>query len=320
MTRPFALRALLPVVAMVLTGTVTATATPAAPGVDPEATVVQELVVVAKTPGPAWWRVSSPSSSVYILGTLGALPKGQHWDRSTLQRRLEGANELIGPPRVTAGLGDIFALLSIRSHFRSKSPMEDSLPSDLRARFIADRPKVSPDLHAYSAWTPLAAGLLMVGDFRRRARLDPTEPQATVVRLAHGQGVTVAPAGSYKAVPVLRAAEAGLATSGPACMADALDEIEAGAGTARAAAEGWARGDVGAALSASRGYEKCVNSLPEGADVVTKLMTDTTVAIEQALARPGHSVAVVNLRTLLARGGVIERLKARGYKVVTPDQ
>jgi len=292
----------------------------APPVVDPEATVVQELVVVAKTPGPAWWRVSSPTSSVFILGTIGALSKGQKWNTSTARRRLEGANELIGPPRVTAGLGDIFALLGIRGHFRSKSPMEDSLPADLRARFIADRPTVSPDPKAYSAWTPLAAGLLMVGDFRRRARLDPTEPQATVVRLAHGQGVTVAPAGTYRAVPVLRAAESGLATSGPVCLADALDEIEAGAGMARAAAEGWARGDVGAALSASRGYEKCVNSLPEGADVVTRAMNDTTSAIVQALARPGHSVAVVNLRTLLARGGVIERLKAQGYKVVTPDQ
>src|ERR1700722_14860563 len=76
-----------------------------------------------------------------------------------------------------------------------------------------------------------------------------------------------------------------------------------GAGQERWAAEGWARGDVAAALSAQRGYEKCLGSLPEGANVAARAMADSADAIAAALAVPGHSVAVVNLRTLLAQGG-----------------
>src|SRR5205085_5395909 len=102
--------------------------------------------------------------------------------------------------------------------------------------------------------------------------------------------------------------------------ADALDEIEAGAGRLKSAGEGWARGDVAVALSAQRGFEKCLASLPEGADVVSKSMDDTTAAIAAALGKPGHSVAIVNLRTLVAQGGVLQRLRAQGYKVITPDQ
>ncbi|HLZ83662.1 MAG TPA: TraB/GumN family protein [Caulobacteraceae bacterium] len=291
-----------------------------APTADPEATVVQELVVTAKAGGPAWWRVSSGAATVYVLGVPEALPRGLRWDMTLTRRRLAGAHELIEPPVVTAGLGDLFALLNARRHFRSRGPMENALPADLRARFLAERPRVNGDPRAYSGWTPLVAGLLMVSDFRRRAGLQAREPAGTVTRLARGMGVKVVPAGSFRAVSLVRAAETGLGQSGPACLADALDEIDAGAGQVRSAAEGWAHGNVAAALAAQRGYEKCLNSLPEGLDIATRSMSVTTQAIAGALATPGHSVAVVNLRTLLAQGGVLQQLQARGYTVARPGE
>jgi hypothetical protein len=288
------------------------------PATDPEGTVVQELVVTARAGGPAWWRVSSGPSTVFVLGVPESLPKGLRWDTTLTRRRLAGAHELIEPPVVTAGLGDLFALLGARKHFRSKGPMENGLPPDLRARFLAQRARLTNDPRAYSGWTPLVAALLMVFDFRRHAGLEEREPAGTVIRLARGQRVKVVPAGKFRAVSLVRAAETGLAQSGPACLADALDEIEAGAGQVRSAAEGWAHGDVATALSAQRGYEKCLNSLPEGADVANRAMADTTAAIGSALAIPGYSVAVVNLRTLLAKGGVLQRLQARGYAITLP--
>ena len=103
-------------------------------------------------------------------------------------------------------------------------------------------------------------------------------------------------------------------------MTDALDEVDAGPAQIRVAAEGWARGDPRAALSASRGYEKCVNAMPEGADLARRAMNDTAATIERALAKPGHSIAIVNLRTLLASDGVLQQLRARGYTVTTPGQ
>ena len=295
-------------------------ASAAPPTADPEAAVVQELVVVAKAGGPAWWRVSSGASTVYVLGVPEALPRGLKWDMTLTRRRLAGAHELIEPPVVTAGLGDLFALLNARKHFRSRGPMENTLPADLRARYLAERPRLNSDPRAYSGWTPLVAGLLMVSDFRRRAGLESRQPAGMITRLARSQGLRVVPAGTFRAVALVRAAETGLAASGPACLADALDEIDAGAAQIRSAAEGWARGDVAAALAAQRGYEKCLNSLPAGADIAAKSMTGATDTIAAALATPGHSVAVVNLRTLLAQGGVLQRLQARGYAVARPGE
>jgi hypothetical protein len=198
--------------------------------------------------------------------------------------------------------------------------MEATLPSELRARFLAERPRLTGDPRAYSGWTPLVAALLMVSDFRRHSGLEDREPAGSITRLARNQGLRVVPAGKFRAVSLVRAAETGLAQAGPACLADALDEIDAGPSRVRTAAEGWAHGDVAAALTAQRGYEKCLNSLPEGADLATETINDTTATISAALAAPGHSVAVVNLRTLLAQGGVLQRLQARGYAVARPGQ
>jgi len=291
----------------------------AAPAADPEATVVDALVVAARQPGPAWWRVSSPTSTVYVLGAPGALPKGMAWDESTATRRLKGANELILPPTLSAGAGDTMAALSILNRLHTQTPMEDSLPPALKARFEADRAKLGGDPHAYSHWTPAIAGLQMVNDFRRKAGLDAAEPAKTLRHIADAQGVHARPAATYKAIPLFEAVAAQAAMVGPPCLADALDEVEAGSGPAHTAADGWARGDVRATLSEQRGYEKCVNSFPKGSDLTRQAIHDTTSAVAEALARPGHSVAVINLRALLAPGGVLQQLQAKGFKVARPD-
>ena len=59
--------------------------------------------------------------------------------------------------------------------------------------------------------------------------------------------------------------------------------------------------------------------MPAGADLARRAMNDTVVAIERALAKPGHAIAVVNLRTLLASDGVLQQLRTKGYTVTTPE-
>src|SRR5687768_3230161 len=62
---------------------------------DPDAVLLEELVVTARLPGPAWWRVSDADSTVYVLGVPSVATKQLAWDRSVLERRLKGANQLI---------------------------------------------------------------------------------------------------------------------------------------------------------------------------------------------------------------------------------
>jgi hypothetical protein len=92
-----------------------------------------------------------------------------------------------------------------------------------------------------------------------------------------------------------------------------------GAGVSRAA-EGWARGDVIAALNAERSYERCINAAPGALKIDAKIKADQAQAIARALKTPGHAVAVVQLRPLLAQGGVLDRLRAQGFTVKPPGE
>ncbi len=292
-------------------------APPATPA--PDVTVVSEFVVTAHAGGPAWWRVSSPHGAVWIMGVPEDLPRGLAWSQSLLRARLKRARELITDPTVRIGLGDILPLLRIRGQLRAHGRMEDVLAPDLRARFLADKAKLTRDPRAYSGWSPLIAGLLMVSDFRREAGLETREPDRAIAALARRMGVKVIPGGTFRAVDLARTAAASQGAAGQACLADALDEIESGADRARAAAQGWARGDVAQALTAARGYDRCLASLSAGTSLGDETARDAASTIAAAAELGGDSVAIVDLRTLLSRDGVLQRLKAQGLQVETPQ-
>lgn len=295
-----------------------AAATP--PAADPEGSVMAELVVRAKAGGPAWWRVSTPASTVWVLGVPGALPKGLRWDATVLGRRLYKASRVVLPPTASFSVLDIFAAISLRGKLRTSAPFEASLPKDLAARFVADAAALRQPPGHYDRWKPALAGLMMVADFRKAAELDPNQPLNTLKALAGRQGVRAAPAASYPAIPMARMLAAELTPQvNQACLADSLQEIEAGAGRVRSAAQAWAIGDVAGALTAERGFERCLAALPNGADLIRRGEADEANAIAQALKAQGAAVAVVELRPLLAQGGVLDRLRAAGYAVKTPD-
>jgi hypothetical protein len=294
-------------------------AAPASAPDDPEATVVGELVVQAKTAGPAWWRVSRGDSVVWVLGIPSGLPRGVKWDTRLLAARLRGARRLIVPPAYTAGIGDLFGAMALRGKLKAGAAIEPSLPEDLRARFAAGAAALKQRPEHYDGWKPAIAGLLMVADFRRRAGVQDTQPLAEARSQAARQGVRSAPAATYKAIPFLKSLAGDLTEQvNHACLADSLQEIEAGQGRVRAAAEAWARGDVRGALTAERGYEKCLASFPEFSAQVRRNMADEAAAISHDLQAPGVSVAVIPLRVLVARDGVLAQLGARGYEVRTP--
>ena len=121
------------------------------------------------------------------------------------------------------------------------------------------------------------------------------------------------------AAPVLKEFKAGLTLDvQTACLSAAMDDIEAGLEPANAAAQGWARGDVGAALKAPRGIEKCFLAVSGGPEVWRQGIEDQAAAIAAELERPGKAVAMVRLRQLIAKGGVIEQLEATGLDVDGP--
>ncbi|HEX7758678.1 MAG TPA: TraB/GumN family protein, partial [Caulobacteraceae bacterium] len=208
-----------------------ATASPAqTPGRDSEANLIDELVVNgAPTGGPAWWTVSDSDSKVFILGIPSGLPKGLAWNTARTESRLKGANALILPPSVRANPIKLAAFfLFNRKPFQTRTPMEDTLPPALRARFVAARASVGKPADHYAKWKPGVAGMMLGGDFRKGLQITFKQPDDTIAALGDRARVPQRHVASYDIMPMLKTM-AGLSEAAhEACLSDALTEIEAG--------------------------------------------------------------------------------------------
>ena len=285
---------------------------------DPEANLVEELVVNAKLPGPAWWRISDGDTTIYMLGTLASLPKGAAWDKSVLDRRLDGAFALILPPVGRAGVTDIPAMLKLRGRLKSDRPLDAAAP-ELAPRLAKVRAQLGKKPDAYREWSPLGAGIMIAIDYQKTTKLDPGEPERAVGKLARKHRVKARPAGTYKAMPVMKAAVRDHSSeAGQVCLEGVLSEAEAGSAAARSAAQAWARGDVREAIAGPRNFQRCIRSLPGMVELEKRAMDDEIAALTEAMKTPGHAVALFSIRGLVAQDGLLDRMRAKGFTVRTP--
>jgi len=287
---------------------------------DPDAVIVEELVVTARLPGPAWWSVSTANSKVYVLGAPSLAPKHMAWDRLVFDRRLAGAREVIVPfqdVKVTL-LGSFGAAINYL-RLKSGGPFEKTLDPATRARFIAAREKLGQSASHYNTKNPLAAGLVLANDYRDATQLTTTDPTKLIKLLARQQRVPVRQR-SYNIGPLMGAILRTPEAAGRGCFDEVLAQAEAGPGVTRAAARAWAAGDVRGALGNERTYERCFALVPGAAKFDAQTKADMVADIEAALKTPGHAIAVVPLRPLLAQGGVLDQLRAKGFTVTTPGE
>ncbi|ATC32930.1 TraB/GumN family protein [Caulobacter vibrioides] len=288
---------------------------------DPEATVVEALVVSAKLPGPAWWRITDADTTVYILGAPGATPKGLVWDSSVADRRLNGAFALLTPASLRAGLTDIPALLALRGKLRDDGDWAASDPA-LAARVQRAWSAVEPkDPDGWRDWKPLFLGGMIAGKTNRKAGLEYGQVPRRIETLARKHRVKSRAAERYKAMPLIKTvARQTEDAAGLACLTETLDTIEQGQDRYRTAAQAWAEGRVRAALAAPRSVERCQLLLPGVAEMSQRLRTADVEALADLLKTPGHAVAVYPIRSLVAEGGVLDQLRAKGITVRTPGE
>ena len=131
---------------------------------DPDSVLVEELVVIGRLPGPAWWTVSNGTTTVYVLGAPSLAPKRMTWDRGVFDRHLAGASMVILPFQdvhvtVLGSFGAAFNYLRLRGG----GPFEATLDPVARARFAAVRTRL---------------GLPADRAARRRTRWPPPDPAA----------------------------------------------------------------------------------------------------------------------------------------------
>jgi hypothetical protein len=150
---------------------------------------VEELVVTARYPGPAFWRVSRGEARVWVLGRPSLAPKRQEWDRQLFERYLSGAGQVILPfnglkVRLAGSPGAAVSYLRLRS----ARPFEAGLAPPDQARFAAVRERLGQPAGRYAVSHPLAAGLMLHNDWMEANALTTTDPTKLIRLLARQAG------------------------------------------------------------------------------------------------------------------------------------
>lgn len=292
--------------------------------VDPQADLVEELVVNAKLPGPAWWKVSDADTTVYVLGVPAMVPSQTKADESVLKRRLDGANVLIMGQEADINVVRFVGLaMGGKRFFISDRPMRQTLPPDLRARLEARLKIMKEKPDSMDEVKPAFAGFLVAnagdgGD----VSIHLGGVTDRIREIAKGKDIAQRPRiqnlPGYSLVDAVKSLGSAPQPLQELCLDAGLRQAESGQGGIKATAERWARGEVREVVSADRGFSRCLASTPSIARELRDGQTDAVKAISAALGKPGKAVAVIELRALLSEGGVLEQLKARGFKVETP--
>ncbi len=295
--------------------------------VDPEANLVEELVVNAASPGPAWWKVSDADTTVYVLGVPALTPAKLEVDETVLRRRLEGSNVLIMGQEADVSVIRLISLaIGGRKLFIMDRPMRQTLPPDLRARLEARLAAMKEKPEAMDDIKPAFAGFLVangqdgghvsinLGGVTGRIR-DIAKDKTLVEHRPRIQNLD-----GYSLVGAIKTLAEAPQPLQELCLDAGLREAESGQGGIKVLADRWAKGEVREVLSADRGFSRCLASTPQIARDLRDGRDDAVRAITAALKTPGKSVAVIELRSLLAEGGVLDQLRAKGFKVATPGE
>ncbi|WP_343683555.1 TraB/GumN family protein [Asticcacaulis sp.] len=280
-----------------------------------------EIIVRAKAAiGPALWRVSDDDSQVIIIGVLPVFPKKQPWKTTRIENALRGANGLITPPDNTTGPADLWSLMRNKS-LPEGARLIEALPSDLYARYEATARRAGVSTKDFAKDKPVWAGARLRREVLRKYGLTEDEPVTTIKRLARSARVPARAAGRYDSGPLFKAVNAMSEEAGEACLRYTLDDIDFDMDRAPRAAQAWTVGDISTLRSLYQGsvLMKCLSGSPTATATLNRSISDSVSAVSEALSKPGKTVAVLPLGQLLRKGGVLEKLRANGYRVSAPQ-
>jgi hypothetical protein len=285
-----------------------------------------EIVEVQAQPGPAVWHLTRGDSEVWILGTVGAMPDGLKWNKDYLAELLDGARAILMPPRPSIGVFEgAWFLITNGSKFslpRGQS-LEAALPADIEPRFASLREKLGKDVNHYRTDTALRASLRIQEDVTDKLDLSRDEPRDTIRHLASSKHVPSAPVAKYEVLDAARDVLKLTPAQQQVCLGQSVEDADWELNHANAAADAWTVGDikgVKANYGESRLADCVIAAVHSVADISERDVADYTAAINDALDKPGKTIAVIDIGPLLRKNGVLERLEALHVTIEGPAE
>lgn len=293
----------------------------------------EEVLVSGERPGPPLWKVRQGDNTLYILAAISPTPKNLQWRSREVEAVLDRATAFVDTTSTTIGanikkigylkaVGMALEFQSLRNNPDGKR-LEDVLPADLNARFMALKARYAPKDRSMLKRRPVFAAEELWSAAVAQSELNAANGiSGTVYQMALARkvkesfiSVTVddprAALDEFERIPI----EAEIA-----CMRSVLARFDTDLATARERAVAWAEGDVDALRTGARGATRdaCLDSFADTMQVAAKARDLRWQRLVEAVENHAVSLAVVNIDVLLQPGGFADRLRAQGYEVDEP--
>lgn len=305
------------------------------------------MVVSGEHPGPGMWRVTKGNNVLWIVGTQTPVPQKMTWRAKGLEAIVAQSQEILTPPSMSFPLkqiGYLRALTMLPSAMQvRKNPdgamLKDVVPPDLYARWLVLRDKYieqydsNDEENDVERWRPMFAALELYRKAIRKSGLTSSNPVWPVISdAAKKYKVKITEVKFEPAISEPRAALKELRASRLAdidCFAKTIERIETDLDAMRIRANAWARGDINAIrqLPAADQRAACEAAIRD-APFMKTLGTQNALAqventwlnaAEAALKNHSVALAVLPIAQIVAPGGYLAKLRAKGYAVQEPD-
>ncbi|HTQ98890.1 MAG TPA: TraB/GumN family protein [Candidatus Acidoferrum sp.] len=338
----------LPALAALLTLPLTVVAQAEAPAAaEPEP--AEEIVVTGVLPGPPLWKVYNGDNVLWIFGYLTPIPQHMQWQSDRVEKVLANAQEYLPMPTTEVSVSawvkynpiNIVRGLRLASRL-SKNPddktLADVLTPELYQRFAALKTKYFPRDDDIERTRPLRAGSTMSAAILKKENLAQANDILKRISRIAGKNrklktteveIKLKLEGGYSTIAerVETLANSITPEQEQACFEWQVARMETDLEAMKSRANSWAEGyvDEFRGIKLQRGEDDpCFNLLlgsSEGetvADVLKRQQLQWLDAAEHALKTNASTFAVLNIRDLLSKDGMLAKLQARGYQVQAP--
>lgn len=299
---------------------------------------IEEVLVVAKQPGPKLWRITNGNNELWVLGVLSPLPEDLVWDSSSVEAVLADAEEFIAQPGISVSANPLKLLWVAPTLFGvqkipDRKKLVDILPPDLYQRWTELKAVYIGRDKGIERHRPIiAADKLFQAALEDSGLTRSSGIHRTIGKLVKTHKIPKTTTSVERRIKSPRAAVKKFKKSQIEdidCFRKTIERIEVDLQVMRARATAWAEGDLQAlrALPYENQNAACVEAVMNSSfadeladeldlvDVETLLKQNWINAAANALETKTVSFATLPIEELLDPDGYVAGLAGRGYDV-----
>lgn len=282
-------------------------------------TQLQDAIVVsAQRSGAPIWTIDTPRGTILLVGEIVAVPKSTPWRPERLEDATRNAQRVILGTKAKVSPGDILRLIFAGgkiTRLPKGTQAADYLDEARLSRLGALEERYEQD---YSEKSFLITGFDLLArrlGFTRDAGTDASE---VVRRAADRADVPTAPVGTVRGEDMLDSLAEAPPEAHIPCLDAAMTATEQGPELIARRGADWRAYDVPAVMA--NPLEIALGRCWPWADqeMGAELRGQWTEAIYDAADADGITLAVVPLRVLAERDGVLDQLERRGLDIAGP--